>query len=262
MPRILAFLYGTASYAFFFVTFLYAVGFVAGIGVPRWIDSGPVIPLEEAIVIDLALLGVFAVQHSVMARKQFKAWWAQFVPRQIERSTYVLLATSALALLMWQWRPIPALVWSIENPLLAHALTGVSLLGWLLVLTSTFLINHFELFGLQQVAHNLRHKPMPEATFRTPLFYRVVRHPIYLGFVIAFWVAPQMSVGHLVFAATTTAYILIGIMLEENDLVALFGDEYRRYKARVPMLVPGLRSGGEPAPTPRSHPRRSTTPAE
>lgn len=262
MSRILALIYGTASYAFFFVTFLYAVGFVAGIGVPKSIDSGTVIPLEEAIIIDLALLALFAIQHSVMARKQFKAWWTRYVPKQVERSTYVLLATSALALLMWQWRPIPAVVWSVQDPLVAHALIGVSLLGWLLVLTSTFLINHFELFGLQQVAHNLRNKPMPEPTFRTPLFYRVVRHPIYLGFVIAFWVAPQMSVGHLVFAAATTIYILIGIMLEEHDLIELFGDEYRRYKARVPMLVPGLGGSSDPSATQQSRPRRSATPAE
>lgn len=266
MRRFLILLYGAASYAFFFVTFLYAVAFVSGIAVPKTIDKGPMVPIDEAFIVDMLLMTLFAVQHSVMARKGFKAWWTQYVPKEAERSTYVLFATLALAMLMWQWRPIPATVWSISDPTLAMALTAVSHSGWLIVLTSTFLINHFELFGLQQVVSNMRGKSMPEPVFRTPLLYRVVRHPIYLGFIIAFWVAPTMSVGHLLFAATTTAYIMVGIALEERDLVEMFGDQYRRYAARVPMLLPGLASRGTDDlaldATPRSRRPRSATPAE
>ena len=242
MSRFIAFLYGLACYALFFVTFLYAIGFVMDLVVPKTIDSGTVVPLAEALIVNLLLMSVFAVQHSVMARKQFKAWWTQFVPPQVERSTYVLLASLALVLLFWQWRPMPAPVWQIADPYLAMAVTALSFVGWLIVLTSTFLINHFELFGLYQVTNNLSGRPMPRPRFRIPLFYRFVRHPLYLGFVIAFWAAPTMTQGHLLFAAVTTAYILVGIWLEERDLVALFGDEYRRYRQRVSMLIPGRRS--------------------
>jgi protein-S-isoprenylcysteine O-methyltransferase Ste14 len=233
-----AFLYGLAAYLVFFVTFLYTVGFVADLVVPKTIDSGPVTPFTEALVIDLLLLTLFAVQHSVMARKQFKQWWTQYVPKPIERSTYVLFASLALILLVWQWRPIPEIVWHIEEPEIAAVILGISFLGWLIVLTSTFLINHFELFGLHQVANNLTGAEASPLKFRTPLYYKLVRHPIYLGFVIAFWVAPIMSAGHLLFAAVTTAYIFVGIFLEERDLVEMFGDEYRRYRQRVSMLVP------------------------
>ena len=240
MGRIAAFFYGLASYLVFFAAFLYAVGFVTGLGVPKTIDTGPVVPISEALIVNLLLMSLFALQHSVMARQGFKRWWTQFVPQPIERSTYVLLASLALILLFWQWRPIPGVIWQVTNPQLAMAITGLSLVGWLLVLTSTFLINHFELFGVHQVVNNLAGKQMAAPRFKTPVLYKVVRHPIYLGFIIAFWAAPVMTVGHALFAAVTTAYIFVGIMLEERDLVGLFGDEYRRYRQRVSMLVPFL----------------------
>ena len=236
--KVIAFLYGFAAYLIFFFTFLYAIGFVSGLMVPKAIDTGAVAPLTEALVVDILLMSLFAVQHSVMARRQFKEWWTQYVPKSVERSTYVLLASLALVLLFWQWRPIPTVVWQIANPQVAAAIMGLSFVGWLLVLISTFLINHFELFGLHQVINNLVGRPTPAVRFKTPVLYKLVRHPIYLGFIIAFWAAPVMTVGHLLFAAVTTAYIFVGIFLEERDLVELFGDEYRRYKERVAMLVP------------------------
>jgi len=242
MARFIAFLYGVVSYVVFFVAFLYAIGFVSGLVVPKTIDSGVVVPMAEALIVNLLLMSVFAIQHSVMARKQFKQWWTQFVPKSVERSTYVLFSSLALVLLFWQWRPIPTLVWQIDHPQIAMAVIGLSFAGWLIVLTSTFLINHFELFGLHQVANNLAGNPMPVQRFRTPLYYKFVRHPLYLGFIIAFWAAPTMSAGHLLFAAVTTAYIVVGALLEERDLVDLFGDEYRRYKERVSMLVPWRKS--------------------
>jgi len=236
MSRFIAFIYGLASYILAAVTLLYAIGFVSGLVVPKTIDTGISVPIAEAIIVNLFLMSVFALQHSVMARKPFKKWWTQFVPESIERSTYVLFSSLALILLFWQWRPIPAVVWHIDNPQIAAAVMGLSLAGWLIVLTSTFLINHFELFGLEQVSSNFASRP--PAGFRTPLYYKFVRHPLYLGFIIAFWATPTMTIGHLLFAAVTTAYILVGIMLEEHDLIALFGDDYRRYKERVPMLMP------------------------
>jgi protein-S-isoprenylcysteine O-methyltransferase Ste14 len=236
--RAAAFLYGLVAYLVFFAAFLYAMGFVGGLVVPKTIDDGPATPTVEAIVINLLLMTLFAVQHSVMARKPFKQWWTQYVPKAVERSTYVLFASLTLILLFWQWRPMPAMVWHIEEPEMAMTVMAISLVGWLIVLSSTFLINHFELFGLHQVASNLTGHEAPAPRFRTPLYYKFVRHPIYLGFVIAFWAAPAMSVGHLLFAAVTTAYIFVGIFLEERDLVEMFGDDYRRYKARVSMLLP------------------------
>ena len=242
MSRLISFLYGLASYAIFFVTFLYAIGFVCGLVAPKTIDTGAVVPTAEALIVNLLLMSVFAIQHSVMARKQFKQWWTQFVPAPIERSTYVLFTSLALILLFWQWRPMPTPVWQIGDASVALAVTALSLVGWLVVLTSTFLINHFELFGLQQVVNNLAGRSAAAPRFRTPLYYKFVRHPIYLGFIIAFWAAPTMTVGRLLFAAVTTAYIFVGIFLEERDLVDLFGDEYRRYRERVSMLVPWRKS--------------------
>jgi protein-S-isoprenylcysteine O-methyltransferase Ste14 len=242
MNRIAAFLYGLLCYAVFFATFLYAVGFISDFSLPKTIDSGPAVPVTTALAVDLVLMFVFALQHSLMARRRFKQWWTQFVPPSVERSTYVLFSSLALGLLFWQWRSLPLVMWHVTGPRLAAAATAVSLVGWLVVLTSTFLINHFELFGLQQVMHNLAGRQMAAPIFRTPLFYRFVRHPIYLGFIIAFWAAPVMTAGHLLFAAVTTAYILVGILLEERDLVELFGDDYRRYRAQVAMLMPWRRS--------------------
>src|ERR1700689_1133949 len=242
MGPFIAFVYGIASYAVFFVTFIYAIGFVTGVIVPKTIDTGVIVPTSEALVVNLLLMSVFAIQHSVMARPQFKRWWTKFVPKSVERSTYVLFASLALVLLFWQWRPMPTVIWEITNPVIAMVILGLSLIGWLIVLTSTFLINHFELFGLHQVANNLTGHPMPAPRFRMPLYYKFVRHPIYLGFIIAFWAAPTMTLGHLLFAAVTTAYIFVGIFLEEHDLVELFGDDYRRYKERVSMLIPWRKS--------------------
>jgi methanethiol S-methyltransferase len=233
-----AFLYGAVAYLTFLVTILYAIGFVSDLAVPKAIDTGEKSPFFEALAINLALMSLFAVQHSVMARKGFKQWWTQFIPKPIERSTYVLFASLTLLLLFWQWRPMPAIIWRIEAPQMALSITVLSFVGWLIVFTSTFLINHFELFGLHQVAHNLSGKNIPAPIFRTPLLYNFVRHPIYLGFIIAFWAAPTMSAGHLLFAVVTTAYIFVGILLEERDLIDMFGDEYRRYRARVSMLFP------------------------
>jgi len=242
MGRFIVFLYGLACYAVFFFTTLYAVGFVSGVAVPKTIDTGTVVPAAEASAVNLLLICVFAIQHSVMARKRFKQWWIRFVPAAVERSTYVLFSSLALALLFWQWRPMPTQVWQIADPRIAMAVTGLSVFGWMIARSSTFLLSHLEMFGLRQVANNLTGRQMPPQRFRAPVLYKLVRHPIYLGFIIAFWVAPTMSIGHLLFASTTTAYICVGIFLEERDLVDLFGHEYRRYRNRVSMLAPWRRS--------------------
>ncbi|MGW1425832.1 methanethiol S-methyltransferase [Bradyrhizobium manausense] len=240
--KFIAFLYGIAAYLVFFVTILYAIGFVMGLAVPKTIDTGTDTPTAEAVIINLLLMTLFAVQHSVMARQRFKAWWTQFVPKPVERSTYVLFASLSLLLLFWQWRPLRTVIWDVANPDLAVTLITLSFAGWVLVFTSTFIINHFELFGLHQVTNHLVGKQATAPRFKTPLLYKFVRHPIYLGFIIAFWAAPIMTAGHLLFAAVTTAYIFVGIALEEHDLVDLFGDDYRQYKQRVSMLIPWRRS--------------------
>lgn len=236
--KLIAFLYGMASYLIFFVTILYAIGFVMGLVVPKSIDTGTNSSVIEAVVVNLLLMTLFAVQHSVMARQQFKSWWTQYVPKPVERSTYVLAASLCLLLLFWQWRPIPAVVWNVQDPELAVFVAVISLAGWVLVFTSTFLINHFELFGVSQVVNHLVDKQVEPPRFRTPLLYKFVRHPLYLGFIIAFWAAPVMTAGHLLFAAVTTAYIFVGIYLEEHDLIEMFGDQYREYRQRVSMLIP------------------------
>jgi protein-S-isoprenylcysteine O-methyltransferase Ste14 len=230
--------YGGVTYLLFLGTFLYAIAFVANLPVPKTIDSGRPEAFLPSLVINALLLGVFAIQHSVMARPAFKRWWTHIVPASVERTTYVLFASLALLLLYWQWRPMPDIVWSVTAPTPAIILQTASWIGWAIVLASTFMINHFELFGLRQVLARLLGRELPAAEFKTPLFYKAVRHPIYLGFLIAFWATPVMTVGHLLFAIATTGYILIGIWLEERDLVTLFGDQYRRYREQVSMLIP------------------------
>ena len=242
MGRFIGFLYGVVAYAIAVAALLYTIGFLEGLVVPKTIDSGAVRSTGEALIINLLLVSLFAIQHSVMARKSFKAWVTQILPKSVERSTYVLLSGLVLALLCWQWLSMPQIVWHIDNPQIANALIGLSFVGWVIVFSSTFLINHFELFGLHQVVNNLAGKPMPEPRFRTPLYYKFVRHPLYLGLVIAFWSAPTMTAGHLLFAASTTAYIFVGIFFEERDLVGLFGDDYRHYRDRVSMLFPWRKS--------------------
>lgn len=251
MNRILAVGYGAVCYLAFLAAFLYAIGFVGNIVVPRSIDAGISAPLAQAVVVNVLLLGLFAVQHSVMARPAFKRWWTRLVPKTIERSTYVLLASLVLILLYWQWRTMPAVVWDVSWPAGRVILYVLFWVGWVMVLTATFMINHFDLFGLRQVYLAWRGQPYADLEFRTSLLYRLIRHPIMLGFVIAFWATPTMTAGHLLFSVATTGYILIAIQLEEHDLTAAFGDRYREYRSRVPMLIPGLhhRGGDEKVPT-------------
>jgi methanethiol S-methyltransferase len=231
-------LYGLACYACFLGSFLYAIGFVGDFAVPKTIDSGPAGAWPEALLIDLVLLGLFAVQHSVMARPGFKAVWTRIVPRAVERSTYVLFSSLLLILLMWKWQAIPAVVWDVSAPLPKTILLALCAVGWLIVLLSTFMINHFDLFGLRQVFLRMRGIDYTPLHFTQRALYKFVRHPIMLGFIIAFWAAPHMSVGHLVFAIMTTGYILVGIFFEERDLMRSHSAEYGAYRARVPMLFP------------------------
>ena len=239
LKRLLFFAYGLTSYLIFLFTFLYAIAFVGGFAVPSRLDGPLQTSLPEALAIDCALLTIFAVQHSVMARRWFKERWTQIVPWAIERSTYVLCASLALLLLFWQWRPIGIQIWSVENAAARVVLWTVFATGWATVLTVTFLINHFDLFGLRQVWLPLIGRPYARVPFRTPLPYRFVRHPLYFGFLLAFWMTPTMTLAHFVFAFATTAYIVLAIQFEERDLVSEHGAEYEEYRRTVPMLLPG-----------------------
>jgi methanethiol S-methyltransferase len=236
--RISILLFGVASYAVFFGTFLYAIGFVGNFAVPVTMDGVPRVTSGSALIIDMLLLGIFALQHSVMARPFFKRWLTRFIPESAERSTYVLLSSLALIAMFIFWQPLGGEVWTVTDPTLRGVMWGAFAFGWLLVLVSTFLINHFDLFGLRQVWLQFVGKPYKPLRFGTPGPYKLVRHPLYVGWLFAFWATPTMTGTHLLFAFVTTTYILVAIQLEERDLVASLGEDYRRYRERVPMIIP------------------------
>lgn len=237
--RILFFIYGIVAYIIFLGSFLYAIGFVGDFWAPKTINTGPEAQgLLQALLINAGLLSLFAVQHSVMARSGFKKWWTKIIPRPIERSTYVLLSSLILILLFWQWRAIPAVIWSVEASMWQAVLIVLFWLGWGIVLLSTFMINHFDLFGLRQVYLHLKDKAITPIEFKEPGLYKYVRHPLMLGFIIAFWATPYMTLGHLIFAIATTGYIFVGIWFEERDLIRHHGEKYKKYRKRVSMLIP------------------------
>jgi methanethiol S-methyltransferase len=238
MKKIFALSFGVVSYLAFFGTILYAIGFVGNLVVPKTIDGAPVVPLYVGILIDSCLLLLFALQHSIMARPAFKKWWTRYVPEHLERSVYVLVASLCLMLLMWQWQPIGGVIWSVENDFISNLLFIGYFCGWSVVFFSTFLINHFDLFGLRHVWLYFNGKPYTQLPFGIPILYKLVRHPLYVGFLMAFWSTSFMTAAHLVFALLATGYILTAIQFEEKDLQELFGEKYRNYKQTVPMIIP------------------------
>lgn len=247
MKKAVVFLFGVICYAIFFVTFLYAIGFVGNVLVPKSIDTPSDAPIFVAIITNTLLLSLFALQHTVMARPAFKAWWTRYVGKAIERPIFVLMTCVCLSLMYWQWQSISVVVWKIEQPVIAAIIQGVFALGWVIVLLSTFMINHFHLFGLKQVWDHLRSRPERPLTFQARYFYRFVRHPLMLGFLIAFWATPTMTVGHLLFSLVTTGYILISVKyFEEKDLRAALGRDYERYQETVPMLIPFTKPAKQP----------------
>jgi methanethiol S-methyltransferase len=258
MKQILVFAYGVTSYVICLGAFLYLAGFLGNLFVPRSIDAAPVGPLWAALVVNTLLLGVFALQHSVMARPKFKQWWTRFVPVAAERSTYVMFTNLALVLLFWQWRPMGGVIWEVQDPTGRGIFHGLFAAGWLIVLAATFLINHFDLFGLRQVWLHLRGKPYAPLAFRTPGPYKVIRHPLYVGWLIAFWATPTMTIAHLVFAVGMTVYILVAIHFEERDLVEYHGKAYADYRRTVPMFIPLPRGGGGKRRTQEATPATSS----
>ena len=238
MGRFFVFVYGLICYVAFFGSFLYAIGFVANMVVPKGIDAGTAGSMGQSIFINMLLLGAFAVQHSVMARPAFKAWWARIIPTVFERSTYVILSSALLCLMYWQWRPMTTELWHLDQPALRYILFGISFLGWAIVVYGTFLIDHFDLFGMRQVSLHAQGKPYTDLKFAERSLYKLVRHPLYLGYFIAFWFTPEMTQGHLLFAAVTSAYILVAIQLEERDLIKGLGRDYVDYRKRTPMILP------------------------
>ena len=257
MKQTLVFLYGVTCYALFLGVFLYAIAWVGNLGVPNALDAAPRVPLHEALATNIALLTVFTLQHSLMARRSFKERWTKIVPKPAERSTYVLFTNLALMLMFWQWQPIGGALWSIELPAMKALVYTLFALGWLLVLLSTFLINHFDLFGLRQVWLYFRGREYTPLPFKTPALYRVIRHPLYLGWFLAFWATPTMTAAHFLFASMTTAYILMAIRWEERDLLRAYGEVYAAYRQQVPMLIPRLRlPKTAPAPEPQTEASR------
>jgi len=240
MGRVLTFLYGIICYMIFFIVFLYSIAFVGNLRVPKSIDSGYQDSLTTAIIINVALLSLFAIQHTIMARPQFKKAWTKIIPEPMERSTFVLLASLILALIYWQWQPMTQVIWNVKGSVLGTVLTLIFWAGWLMVLLSTFMINHFDLFGLRQTFMHFDKRTYTNVRFQTTMFYKLVRHPIMTGFIIAFWATPYMTTGHLLFAVVTTAYIFVGIRFEEKDLVDEIGEDYVTYRQKVGALFPGI----------------------